>query len=1427
MDETNISASQRVLLALREAKNKIETLERYRSEPIAVIGMGCRFPGAPTPDTFWSLLSEGNHGIGRIPPDRFPGQDLYHKKQGIPGKIYIQQGGFLNSLDQFDPYFFGISPREAEGLDPQQRLAMEVTWEALQHAGQNHASLKGSQTGVFMGMGQNDYARLKLNSGDLSRIDAYDGSGNLSCFASGRLGYLLGGHGPNMVVDTACSSSLVALHLACQSLRQRECDMALAGGVHLIASPEITVFLCQTGVLAPDGMCKTFDADADGFARGEGCGMLALKRLSDARDMKDNILALIPGSAVNHDGRSGGLTVPNENAQSDLIRRACMNAGVSTDDISYLEAHGTGTSLGDPIEVAGLASVFGGKRPHDLLVGSVKTNIGHLEAAAGVAGVIKTILALQHGMIPPHLNFKTPNPLIDWDALPIKIPQESLAWPDDSSRRLAGVSSFGMSGTNAHVILEASQQKDSLERTGAINPIYKRERYWVEPLDNTEFSVEEGVSRYHPLLGRKLRLPMSCDKRFEVKLTCDRPGYIRDHLVFGKKVVPGASHLVSVLMAALDLYGSKAVSLEDILFLAPLVLEDEGSRFAQVILTSTGDETASFSMVSSQDGETWIEHVSGNIRTMKSLRKVSETPKREDVERGKRISSDTFYGHLSQAGFDLGSSFQWGEEFLIDNQTASCSLRPLNTMSEGDTYPIHPGFLDTCFQLLSSFWETGPETREQEPHLFVPFSIDRLTLHGIPDRSMTHRCRAWSPDHEKNGGDLQVLDQKDLDVLSVTGFRFRKAEKSAFGPQSWKDWRDALYHISWNPSPHVSVRKSVKQKILFFCNEESQDMLHSLELKGYTCIQVFQADSFRKLDDHRFLINPHLSGEFDRLFTALTKSHGPVHQSMDQMVCLWGMSRNDHDSYSWTPENVSNKVCSPVLHLLQSLLKNDWSTIPPLTLVTRIGWALENHEKHPIPVSAPLWGLCRSMMREHGDFPMHLVDLDPGFDTHHAECLDHFIRRDDSVRQIAYKGTQRLDASLVKLTENKPEIKNNGMKSDASYLISGGFGGLGLTLARLMAKQGAMNIILCGRSEPSARVHKTLKKLREEGVHVVTKILDISNEHQVKELFQDLETHLLPLKGVFHAAGIVQDAVFLNQSSESMASVMAPKIRGAWHLHQFTQTHDLDYFVLFSSMAALFGSAGQANYAAANCFLDGLATYRKSLGKAGLSVNWGPFKDVGMASRLFSNGPASWQSMGVESLSSDIGMEILLELVQGGAPQVGVFPGNSSGLSRMFLGDSIMGPDSQDPGSSPELSESQDSGELLSKLENMSDIDSLLLLTEHIKKRVGHILKITSLDRITLRKPLFDTGLDSLMAVALKNQLEQDLGLKLRTTLIFDYPTVEALVDYIHHNVLNKNVQIVGEEPALKHESHETAKVLDTVGGMSDEDVLAALKGEH
>ncbi|MBF0228388.1 MAG: SDR family NAD(P)-dependent oxidoreductase [Desulfamplus sp.] len=458
-----LSPVKQALIALKGMQKKYDTLQKehdnlkaQKSEPIAIIGMGCRFPGgADTPYKYWDLLKNGKDAIVEVPHYRWDIDSCFDPNPDAIGKMYCRYGGFIGPVDRFDSLFFGLSPREVARMDPQHRLVLEVAWEALEHALIPPSKIYGKPVGVFLGITAFDYGLLLFGEGDLTKIDAFSGTGGTLGPAAGRLSYLLGLTGPSFVLDTACSSSLVALHLACQSLRNRECNLALAGGVNLTLGPAGTVNFCKARMLAPDGRCKTFDSSADGYVRGEGCGVVVLKRLSDVVPQKDRVLALIRGSALNQDGPSGGFTVPSGPAQEKVIRSALSEAGLTPDQIDYIEAHGTGTALGDPIEIEALGAVFSRNRnpKQPLKIGSVKTNFGHLEAAAGMASFLKVVLSINHGYIPPHLHFKKPNPRVEWETLPIQVNKELTPWKEGDRLRAAGISSFGFSGTNAHIIV--------------------------------------------------------------------------------------------------------------------------------------------------------------------------------------------------------------------------------------------------------------------------------------------------------------------------------------------------------------------------------------------------------------------------------------------------------------------------------------------------------------------------------------------------------------------------------------------------------------------------------------------------------------------------------------------------------------------------------------------------------------------------------------------------------------------------------------------------------------------------------------------------------------------------------------------------------------------------------------------------------------
>jgi 3-oxoacyl-[acyl-carrier-protein] synthase II len=440
---------QQQLVKIRKLEARLAQAEAARHEPIAIVGLGCRLPGGVEgPEDFWELMARGVDATSELPPGRWDAEAL-------GARLTSRRGGFLRDVAGFDARFFGVGEREAERMDPQQRLMLEVGWEALERAGVAVERARRERVGVFVGVMNNDYGQRVLDAEGLEGIDPHYMGARANCAIAGRLSFLWGFQGPSLVVDAACASSLVAVHLACQALRQGECTRALAGGVNLVLSPEASLYLSSSGALSPDGRCRSFDAAADGYGRAEACGVLVLERLSDARARGANILALIRGSAVGHDGPSSAFTVPNGVAQQAVIRQALERAQVAPAEVSYLEAHGTGTAMGDALEAAAAWAVLkeGRTGGAPLWLGSVKTNLGYAEAASGVVGMMKVVLAMGRRQLPPHLHFRTPNPRIDWKSMGMTVPVALTDWTPAHGPRLAGVTSYGRTGTVAHVVL--------------------------------------------------------------------------------------------------------------------------------------------------------------------------------------------------------------------------------------------------------------------------------------------------------------------------------------------------------------------------------------------------------------------------------------------------------------------------------------------------------------------------------------------------------------------------------------------------------------------------------------------------------------------------------------------------------------------------------------------------------------------------------------------------------------------------------------------------------------------------------------------------------------------------------------------------------------------------------------------------------------
>lgn len=1378
-------------LKLAYAAQQLEPSQRVlAAEPIAVIGMSCRFPGgADSIDGYWRLLAAGGDAIVEIPAPRWDLQQLFDANPKAPGKHYCRHGGYLADVHGFDPEFFAITPREARAMDPQQRLILEVAWEALVSAGIDPPTVYGSNTAVTIGAGTADFGALRLASGQRAAIDPYYVSGSTLSVIAGRLSYTLGFNGPSFVVDTACSSSLVAVHQACEALRRRECDMALSGGVGLVLAPEPHIAFCKAGMLAPDGRCKTFDAAANGYGRGEGCGVIVLKRLSAAMADGNRVLAVIRGSAVNQDGASGGLTVPSGPSQQAVIRAALGRAGLRPDSIDAIEAHGTGTSLGDPIEMGALGEVFcGAPRPRSLYVGSAKTNLGHLESAAGIAGLIKIVLAMNHGQIPPHLHFKTPNPKINWQALDVTIPTALLPWtPGSDGKRRAGVSAFGFAGTNAFVVLESASTENRLPVHQVVP--FQRRPLWIDDHRPVAPIVESAVT---VLPGKRLHLPFSPELRFEAHFAAGSPRFVDDHRIYGDLIVAGAAHLAYAIECYKTAFGTLPGALQRLTFMQTLTLPPDSGRTVQAICKPSANDTFSWELVSAAatapTAEPWVRHVTGELHRTRP----ASPPPRVDVERLRRswspLAGAALYDEIAAMGHHLGPSFRRIETVWSHEREALCRLTAPSHIE--DSYSFHPGLLDSCLHWLCV---KGPAVlfgdgakRRQEEEVYIPFYIESVRFWHAAAPSAALYCHTRiRPDNQREdgiSGDLHLFDEQGQSLLFVEGLTVRRLRKEAT-PHRDSGAAAELYRVDWElrPTAQKTPAAAPARRFLIFSDGTgvAAALARALDTAGHRVTLLGEPASGEANPVH--IADPAMLGR-------LLDQHGPFDEIVD-LTSLALRVRPDDPLLG----------CELVLHLVQALQKRQW--LPRLRLVVPVGWlATDADTIHP--TAAPLWGLGRVIAREHPELRVALLDLDgaASLPALVAHCL-----HDDGEPEVAFHAGTRF---VARLQRQPPAVQRaTAISPDKSYLITGGLGALGHAVAQRLAERGARHLILVGRGEASAA---SLLALQTHGATVQYEQADLGRAQDVQRLMTT--PRAVPLGGIVHCAGIVDDGLLMNQTPARFARVLAGKAYGAWLLHQYSQDMALDFFVLFSSQSAVIGRRGQGSYAAANAFLDSLAHLRRAQGLPAVSINWGGFAEMGMAARLGAADRERLHAEGLGLIPPSTGMDIFTSLLTPDAAQVGVFPVDwprylatyGSVVPPFFTRLLATLPRAAAPPVSPPASAT------LQALRATAASERPARLTRYVQECLAGIMGLDTPQAIHPDARLFDLGLDSIMALLLQESLELELGVSLSATLAFNHPTVNAIVGFLLAEVLSfadaaAPVDALAGEPPQATAAEETA----------------------
>jgi 3-oxoacyl-(acyl-carrier-protein) synthase/NAD(P)-dependent dehydrogenase (short-subunit alcohol dehydrogenase family)/acyl carrier protein len=1414
-----------------------------RAEPIAVTGMGCRFPGGGnSPEAYWQMLLNGVDAVGPIPPGRWDVDHYYDPDPGAPGKMYCRHGSFIDAIDGFDARLFGISPREAASMDPQQRVLLETAWAAIHDAGLDREKLYGSPTGVYLGISTSDYAALQLALGSPARIDPYYVSGTVLSVAAGRLSYALGLKGPSMALDTACSSSLVAVHQACEALRRRECNLALTGGVGLIMAPEPGISFCKAGLLSPDGRCKTFDDAADGYGRGEGCGVLVLKRLGDALADGDTVLALIRGSAINQDGASGGLTVPSGPSQEAVIRTALANCGLDPGQVGYIEAHGTGTSLGDPIEMGVLGKVFGTpERSSPLWVGSVKTNFGHLEAASGVAGMIKLVLSFQHRKIPEHLHFNTPSKQIDWDRCPVQIPGQVMDWPAVSGSMVAGVSSFGFCGTNAHVVMEGFDGGRAGEEKPVTPVTFSRQRYWVDTS-----SPEPLLAKPVLLPGKPVNLPLSSEIRFECPMGEKQLAHLPDHRLFGHLVVAGASHLSMVVEAVATAFGPVAFTLKEISLEAPLVVPENEERLAQLIFSPMDEDNYRFKLVSAPAATCpdlpvscdWSVHAQGELSIEKEapglhpIESLSIDPGRFDGADG--LSGSQLYDEITALGHHLGPSFRWVEKA----QWRDGEILSRMTVPDGleDPYRFHPGLLDSSVQCFCihgpQMVAAGAGNSEGEDAIFVPFAFETVRVPAPCEKAsgpLYSRVRIQSRQVTRGSGlcaDLVLCDAAGKVLAEFTGFTVRLLSAPVL--KLALETKDApeTYRVDWVPEP-LAQDQTAGSEMSLGLQKESIDQKASLNW----LILADQKGLGRKIAVFLEAYEHNVTLAFAGQGTdGVRLSHGTTStltelvtdriQPFDRILYLWGLDiRSPGEPDGFTP--CYEQGCLSPMHLVQLMAAVENDPLPQLTLVTRTGWTGETgKDGDGSPFQAMLWGMGRVISIEHPSLGCTLVDW-----------LDEVVTLSQINRLINSRNGDELTFAegkclIPRLCPFVSADKKVAISPDKTYLITGGGGALGMAVAERLAgrgagrffaerglpgeavqgkinglkETGAKHLVLVGRGQPGEAVQRKIEDLKAMGKNVRFVAGNVGNADDLGRILALIENEMPHLGGVVHAAGLVDDGLLIHQDPDRMTRVLVPKVAGAWNLHCLTRGSDLDFMVFFSSMTSLLGTAGQAGYGAANGFMDGLAHFRKQGGLPCLSINWGGWAGLGMAAGLNPKERDRLKASGIGLIEADKGLDILEQLLTFDGPQAAVlnmvwdrYAGRyGGGGPPAMIAELISG---------ASLKKNRETDNIVNQLKALPLNAREQALMDYLWGKVTRILGFPEDTPLDGEAGLFDLGMDSIMAVQLKDQLADEFNRPIRSTLVFNHPSIGDIAGYLKDKIL----------PALFGGSGET-KTSDETG---------------
>lgn len=1509
-------------------------------EGIAIIGMAGRFPGAQTLEQFWENLRAGVESI-------VPFSDAEVRDSGVdPALIadprYVKAGGVLEDIAGFDAAFFGFNPKEATLMDPQQRLFLEVAWEALERAGYAPNRCPG-RVGVYAGVSSSDYwQQLQARPDLIADVGRYQTLlGNDKDFLSTRISYKLNLTGPSLTVQTACSTSLVATVLACQSLLTYQCDLALAGGAS-IHTPQKAGYLYQPGgILSPDGHCRAFDAAAQGTVGGNGVGIVVLKRLEDAIAAGDTIYAVIRGAAINNDGAAKiGYTAPSVEGQATAIAEALALAEVDPDTITYLEAHGTGTALGDPIEIAALTQVFRTQtqRRQFCAIGSVKTNIGHLDAAAGIAGLIKTVLALQHRQIPPSLHFQQPNPQIDFAQSPFYVNNQLKDWSADQGPQRAGVSSLGIGGTNAHVVLEAAPapRPGSSSRSWQLLLLSAKTPTALERATQNLTSHLQHHSdlnfadvAYTLQVGRAglgQRRILVCQNREEAAMLLEQAAYATGcpsdsapAMIF---LLPGQG--AQYPQMGRDLYETEplfrqhvdraAERLRPILGLDLRTLlypEPEGVEAAQEQLRQTWLAQPALFVVEYALAQLWMawgirpqallghslgEYVAACLAGVFSLEDALRLVAARGRLMQRMLPGKMLAVFLSEEALQpyLGDSL-WlaahnGPELCVVSGTSvaiaalqaqlqeqGIAYRPLHTshafhspmmaaaleplLAQVQSIALNPPQIP-FFSNVTGTWITANQATDPHywtQHLCQPVRFSEglqqvaqgqtLLLEVGPGRTLTSLARQHSlgeatlltslrhPQEEISDQAflLNTLGNLWLAGLEIDWSAFYAQERRqrvplptypfehqhywidapTAAPQSLEkqdrieDW---FYLPSWKQQPLVMTATTAKQPCtwLLFCDGVGigMQLTQQLRQQGHTVIQVQAGAQFsRGSADEAYALNPGRAEDYQALLQDLQAQQ----LTPQQIIHAWSLTAVASTSL----EEIQARGFYSLLFLAQALAEQNRSAPLTLQVLTHGLYSVTGSEAL-IPEQATILGPCQMIPQEYPQITCRLIDLtlpEGNLNRRLGEVLCQEFLQPSAETAIAYRGryrwVKRYDSVPLPAVNSLPQC----LRSQGVYVITGGLGGIGLTLAKYLAETVQARLILLSRSglperrewhrdDLVAKVQTTIQTVQELealGAQVQVIAADVTNAESMQQAIAQTATQFGTIHGVIHAAGVPGGGLMQLKTPGAAAQVLAPKLQGTRHLHQALQGMNLDFFVLCSSLTAIVSELGQVDYCAANAYLDAWAQAQSSKLRA-IAINWDTWQGVGMA--VETTVPDTLQEQRQANLALGIspeeGIEVFQRVLQSQLPQVIV--------STQDLEEAIAASREQ----ARQAVAARTTPAAATSVQHPRSLTSPYVASRNpVEQQIAEIWQdLLGVHPVGIHDNFFELGGHSLLAIQVISRLREafDVELPLRILLV-EQPTVAGLA------------QAVGDCAPASADQEAVDQILQDLAGLSPDEI--------